>query len=533
MKAQEAFDQLDPQAWAKTSAQERLQLIDQLRENILQHAQELGRIDAEMKSSHASPGAVSPSEGMGSTVNAMGNTLSGIRFLYQSLVNGPLPKSLGVRQLPNDIYEVEVYPQTQFDKLAAQKLKGFLHVKGQPKQTNPLEKPSGVIAVLGAGNYSSSIEMAMALFLENKAVVHKPHQLNEATDEIWAKIFAPLIKRKAVAFCDADQGQALTAVEGLHSIYFTGSTGVAHAIQDAAKAPLVSECGGNNPCIVVPGSRTWTPKEIQHHAVQLVSIGKLNGGAVCGRLQTIVTSKNWPQREEFLDAVRKAIVEDTFAVATYYPNVGETKAKFLEHHPEAETLKPENGRLPNSDVVFIPNVGVDDFAVKNEAFCQVFNEVPLDTTTNPEDFLTAATDFCNNKLLGTLGCMIIVDNETLSAKRSRVDQAVQELHYGGIAVNNAPPNIWLNAYLTWGGCGESTEDFVSGVGNFGNALNFENVVKSVIVDDFMAASFSMTNRRQFNNLLVNASRFSVEPKWGTFAKLAGQMIFDGFRKKDF
>ena len=62
--------------------------------------------------------------------------------------------------------------------------------KGGPKQVNPLDKPAGVIAVSGAGNYSSSIEMAMALFLENKAVIHKPHGLNEASDAVWAKIFA-------------------------------------------------------------------------------------------------------------------------------------------------------------------------------------------------------------------------------------------------------------------------------------------------------------------------------------------------------
>jgi len=45
----------------------------------------------------------------------------------------------------------------------------------------------------------------------------------------------------------------------------------------------------------------------------------MNGGAVCGRTQTLVTSKNWDQREAFLEALRVAIRDETFANGTYYP----------------------------------------------------------------------------------------------------------------------------------------------------------------------------------------------------------------------
>ena len=531
MRAQEAMDYLDANAWAATSAVERLALIEEIQDKLLAHAEELGAVDAKMKCEQAGQGAVSQAEGIATTVNAMGNTLMGIRHLYESLVHGAMPKPNGTKKIGDNLYEVDVFPIHKKDKLLAGKAKGLLHVEGAPKQVNPLDKPAGVIAVSGAGNYSSSIEMAMALFLENKAVIHKPHQLNEATDAVWAKIFAPLIDRKALAFIDGDQGHEMSALEGLDAIYFTGSTGVAHAIQDAASAPLVSECGGNNPCLIVPGK--WTDKEIEHWAIQIASVGKLNGGAVCGRPQTIITSKSWPQRDQFLTALRRAIAEDTFGTATYYPGVEKTKEAFLQNQPTAEVLKPEGGAHPKSDFVFIPGIGEDDFAVHNEAFCQIFSELPLDTENNADDFLTKATRFCNDQLLGSLGCMVLVDNTTFKANEDRVDQAVRELNYGGIAVNNVPPNIWLNAYLTWGGCGETTEDFVSGVGNFGNGLNFENIVKSVIIDDFAAQTFALTNRKQIDHLLVNASKFSVDQSWGRFAKLAGQMVFDGMGKKDF
>ena len=531
MHAQDALHGLDPDDWAATGAVERLALIELIQANLLAHVDELGTADAAMKNALAGDGAVSRAEGIATTVNAMGNTLMGIRHLYESLVQGEMPKPNGSRKIGDDLYEVDVFPIHKMDKLLAGKGRGFLHVAGTPKQVSPLDKPAGVIAVSGAGNYSSSIEMAMALFLENKAVIHKPHALNEASDQVWAKIFAPLISRKALAFIGHEEGRAMSALEGLDAIYFTGSTGVAHAIQGAASAPLVSECGGNNPCLIVPG--VWSKKEMTHWAIQIASAGKLNGGAVCGRPQTIVTSKNWPQRDQFLAALRKAIAEDTFGTATYYPGVDQTKAAFLENQPTAEVLKPEGGAHPNSDFVFIPGITEADFAVTNEAFCQIFSELPLDTENDADDFLTKATTFCNDKLLGSLGCMMLVDNATLKANEDRVHRAVRELNYGGIAVNNIPPNIWLNAYLTWGGCGESTEDFVSGVGNFGNGLNFENIVKSVIINDFGAQSFALTNRRQVDHLLVNASKFSVDQSWGKFAKLAGQMMIDGMHGKDF
>jgi len=531
MKAHEAFDSLAPQVWASTSPIERLVILELIQKNLETYADELGSKEAKMKNKLIGEDITSKAEGMGATVMPMANTLMGIHHLYESLIHGEMPKPLSTRRISDNLYEVEVFPIFKKDKLSSGKQRGFIHVQGVPKQVNPMDKPAGIIAVSGAGNYSSSIEMAMALFLENKVVIHKPHKLNEATDQVWAKIFAPLIDIKALAFCDADQGKEMSKLEGLHAIYFTGSTGVAHAIQNAASAPLVSECGGNNPCIIVPGK--WTDKEVHHQAIQLASVGKLNGGAVCGRPQTIITSKNWAQRGQFLNALRKAIAEETFATGTYYPGVNKAKEAFLANQPTAERLQPEGGKHANSDFVLIPDIKEDDFAVTNEAFCQIYCEIALETSIDTEEFLTAATNFCNNKLLGSLGCMVLVDNTTFKDNEDRIHQAINELNYGGIAINTVPPNIWLNAYLTWGGNGETTENFVSGVGNFGNALNFENIVKSILIDDFHATSFELTNRKKVEHLLENVSYYSIDQSWGRFTKLAGQMVVDNLRGKDF
>ena len=531
MTAQEALNSLDPQSWASTSAVEKLTLLEEIQKNLKKYAKELALADAKMKNDFIGEEIYTEGFGLAGTAGPIANMLMGSHHLYEKLVNGEILAPVATKKISGDVTAIQTWPIFPKDKMLAGKQKGYLHVKGEPKQINPLEKPGGIIAISGAGNYSSSVEMVKALFYENKAVIHKPHQNNVETDAIWAKVFQPLIDRKALVFIEPEEARAMTTLKGLHSIYFTGSTSVAHAIQKAASAPLVSECGGNNPLLIVPGDRAWTEKEIKHQALQVASVGKMNGGAVCGRPQTIITSKNWPQRDAFLDALRKAVAEDTFANGTYYPGVDKTKAKFLENQPTAEVLKPEN--IPSGEFVFIPNIKEDDFAVTNEAFCQIFSELPLDTENNANDYLTKATEFCNTKLLGSLGCMILVDNDTLKANEERVHQAINELNYGGIAVNTIPPNIFMNAYLTWGGCNETKEDFVSGVGNFGNAHNYENVVKSVLIDDFNAQGMLMTNKKLMGHLFTNATYFYIDNSWGHFAKLAGQMTLDNFRKKDF
>ena len=531
MTAQEAFNGLDPQAWASTSAVEKLALLEEIQNNLKKYAKDLALADAKMKNDFIGEKIYSEGFGLAGTAGPIANMLMGSHHLYEKLVNGEMLESVSTQKIGNNVTVLQTWPIFPKDKMLAGKQKGYLYVKGELVQINPLDKPAGVIAISGAGNYSSSVEMVKALFYENKAVIHKPHQNNVVTDAIWAKVFQPLIDRKALVFIEPEEARAMTTLEGLHAIYFTGSTGVAHAIQKAASAPLVSECGGNNPLLIVPGDRPWTEKEIKHQALQVASVGKMNGGAVCGRPQTIITSKNWPQRQQFIDTLRKAIVEDTFANGTYYPGVDKTKAKFLENQPTAEVLKPEN--IPSGEFIFIPGIREDDFAVSNEAFCQIFSELPLDTENNADDYLTKATAFCNTKLLGSLGCMILVDDDTFKTRENRVMQAVNELNYGGIAVNTIPPNIFMNAYLTWGGCNESKEDFVSGVGNFGNAHNYENVIKSVLIDDFNAQGMLMTNKKLMEHLFTNASYFNIDQSWGHFVKLAGQMVMDNFRGKDF
>lgn len=533
MNASKAVDQLNPSKWTKTPPSERLRLLKEVRTNIRKYADELAVADGKMKNTILGAPLYSHALSKFGTVVPMANTVSAAISLYEAIADGRMLEPLKIEKVGTDLYDIHVFPSERKDRLMYADRKDRIRVKGTPKQINPMDKPAGIIAVLGAGNYSSSLEVLKAIFFENCAVVHKPHALNQETDKVWEKIMQPLIAHGVLSFCDADQGPRLTADPRLTTIYFTGGTATAQNILSATDTPLVSECGGNNPCIIVPGDRPWTRKEIDHQAVQIATMSKLNGGAVCGRIQTLVTSKHWPQRQEFLDAIRIALRDTTPATGTYYPGSEAVIEGFRQAYPSAEVLKPEGGRYPHTDIMLITDVEPGGYACSHEAFSNIIGEVPLDLPASAPAFIPGAVRFCNAELIGTLGCAILMDEQTQGAHRDLLEQAVTDLQYGAIAINTMPPFVFLSPYLTWGG-NEAGKQLVSGHGNFGNLLNYANVEKSIIESGFMSPGHMMgTNKKAFDNMADNLSTFAVDPGWMNLTRLLLTTVFDSFRKKDF
>jgi len=489
----------------------------------------VGAADAAMKNGLIGADLVSAEESGAAAAMPIGFQLAAIIDLYEDLAHGAMPEPESIVPAGDGYWDITLQRLSRRDRLVYGDQTAVLRVKGEPIQVNPMDKPGGTIAVLGAGNYTSALEMINALFLENCAVVHKPHHNNIDSDRVWAKIFAPLIDAKAMAFVEEDPDRQLNTDPRISKIYFTGSTSTAERIMASTEIPLISECGGNNPVIVVPGDRAWTDEEIQHQAEMIVSVGKLNGGAVCGRSQTIVTSGQWPQRDAFLAAVRDAIV-NTVGSGTYYPGSKDVKASFVEAYPNAERLQPAVTDHEAAQVLFIPGMEAGSFGTANEAFCQIFGEVPLDVAATASEFLPAAAAFANEHLLGTLGCAILIDEDTKQAHEAVLAEAVSDLEYGGIAINEMPPTIWLNPLLTWGGNNEGPDGdrpFVSGIGNFGNLYNYQNVDKSILTSAFMSqAHMRFVHPDVTANQLNGLARLATHPSWTSVARLMGRTVID-------
>ena len=515
MSAKQAVDWVDSVRWTETPAAERLALLKQIQDNIEIHWREMAKADCRMKGLSLDDKANAHQVGtaMQATVVPLASNVAECINVYEELVKGRMPEPVEIKKVDDTRYDLRVFPIQARDKIMYMDRKDYLRVKGEPKQANPLDKEGGIIAVLGAGNYGSAFELIRALFIENCVVVHKAHHLNAGSDRVWEKALKPLVDHRALSFCDPDAGRELTADDRLKKIYFTGGTATAKAIQANASAELVSECGGNNPCIIVPGDRPWTKKEIEHHAIQLATFGKMNGGCRMRTRPNLVTCKNWPQRREFLDALAVAIRDDTPGATTYYPGTDQTFARFHDAYPDAKLIQPESGAITNSDFLLIEDIEADGFAAQHEAFCQVLTEAALDTSPEIETFLPKAVEFANTRLLGTLGACVLIEDDTMKNHQAVVDQAVTDLQYGGIAINTMPPFVFMNPYLTWGG-NEEGRELVSGSGNFGNLMSVENIEKSIVTCSFISPGHMLlTNKAVFRELCEEATQYAIRPSW--------------------
>ena len=149
--------------------------------------------------------------------------------------------------------------------------------------------------------------------------------------------------------------------------------------------------------------------------------------------------------------------------------------------------------------------------------------------------MPAAVAFCNERLLGTLGCAVLIDEDTKKAHQTALDQDRHRpplrrdrgQHDAAVHLPQPVPHLGRQR-----GRDASSSP---GDGNFGNVLCFEHVEKSVIVDDFMSTGHMMnTNKAGFDAFAEAYSRYSVEPGWKNVITPDGPcVVVGGLRRKDF
>jgi hypothetical protein len=69
--------------------------------------------------------------------------------------------------------------------------------------------------------------------------------------------------------------------------------------------PFTAELGCITPFIVVPSNTRWSKDELAYHAMHACQGMVMNAGHNCNGTEIVVTAKGWPQREEFVQAVRE------------------------------------------------------------------------------------------------------------------------------------------------------------------------------------------------------------------------------------
>lgn len=185
-------------------------------------------------------------------------------------------------------------------------------------------RTQGIGVVLGAGNIFSiaPLDTLYELIAHNRVVALKLNPITDPLRPVLTDVLAPLIDLGAVRILTggADVGDYLVRHPSVSHVHMTGSaathdaivfgTGADGAERKAANrpqltTPMTSELGGVSPTIVLPGQ--WSDADIDFQAQHVVTQRLHNNGYNCVAAQAIVVSARWPQREQFLTAVRRLL----------------------------------------------------------------------------------------------------------------------------------------------------------------------------------------------------------------------------------
>ncbi|WP_417564214.1 aldehyde dehydrogenase family protein [Microbacterium sp.] len=397
-------------------------------------------------------------------------------------------------------------------------------------QRHPTD-PATVGLVLGAGNITSIpvLDVFYELLAANRVSVLKVNPTQDALVPVFERALAPLIEAGLVRIVrgGGEVGAYLTQHPAFAHVHITGSATTFDAIVWGTGAeatrrkkagdpklttPITAELGGVSPIIVVPGA--WTDADLAYQASHIATMRLHNSGHNCIAGQVVIISRDWPQREAFLQALRTAY-DDAPRRPVWYPNSERKLDAATADYPDATWSDDRTRAL--IDVA----AGADATALETtEYFAPVLGVVEL--AGNGQEFLDAAVAHANDRLVGTLGANVLVDPATEAALGDGFERAIADLHYGGIAINAWTGIVFATPILSWGAFpGGTLEDVTSGIGVVHNTLLLDRVERSVMGGPF----------RPFPRSIGRRGRFSVLPKppWFVDAR-TGTAVAEGLTR---
>lgn len=356
-----------------------------------------------------------------------------------------------------------------------------------------------VALILGAGNIDSivSCDVITKMFNEGKTCIVKMNPVNAFLGPYLEDAYAELIAQGflAIVYGGADEGAYLVQHAGVDEVHLTGSDRTYDSIvwgppgpeRDRRKErgerlitkPVTAELGNVAPIIVVPGR--YSRKELLFQAEDAAGSLTFGSSFVCCTGKVVVTAKGWPQREEFLAAI-KEILARTPPRTAYYPGAIERFRVFTAGRPGLWTSGAREGDvLPWAFAAHLDSANRADIAFRQESFCPVLFETAVGSN-DPEEFLEAAVDFANETLWGTLTATLVVPRKLQKDAKLGpvVEHAIARLKYGTVGVNGYP--ILSFAFgAPWGGYpGATAENIQSGIGWVHNSCMLEGAEKAVM-----------------------------------------------------
>ena len=432
---------------------------------------------------------------------------------------------------------VQVFPVDRADKFTPEGMGGCTgEVWLKPEQdTTTGDQVSGrVCLVLGAGNQSflSFGDVMYQLFVEGAVCLLKHHPLRDFSRSYFDSIFADLTEAGFFAACEADLNETQ---ELLHSplvdcVHMTGGTHTHDAIvwghspdlqakNKAADTPVLkktisSELGCVTPWIVTPGTE-WSEREIGHMAGQLVTAFVAQNSCNCLSPKVVILDSDWPQREQFLNAVRQRL-KNTPSRPPHYPGTAERYNSFVANYDDScieMIASKSHPGMANHDLGpclpwLLVNLDKDSpaYALQTEAFAPVLGIYTLSAGNDAERFLSDAVTLANDAIWGSLSCTLIAHPDLDLGPEGAVERAIEGLRYGSIGVNIWTASVYSTSGLTWGAYpGEDLANVASGRGIVRNAYRLKGVEKSILRSPFMSKAHLVT--RTNGRLDATAAQF--------------------------
>ena len=407
-----------------------------------------------------------------------------------------------VSRLKNGQLSVNVFPTSGlYDSLTFLGLRGSVRLQpgisetdihGRLPETAANDQLSRLTAVLGAGNVSSipASDSLNRIMFEGSRVLLKLNPVNEYLYPIFETAFAPLIKSNLLRILTggSDVGAALIQHDAVDCVHVTGSAATHDAIvwgTDAAdrirrkqlndpllRKEVTSELGNVTPWIVVPGN--YSTRQLYSQAQHIATSITNNASFNCLATKVIVTWKNWPQRDQFLQLIQHHLSQTPVRPA-YYPGAVERFRRYSGTNAQTD----ERGCLPWT---LLTGQSINDRPelFREESFVGVCAETQLSGAT-AEQFLAEATEFVNDQMTGTLCASVTIPPGFRTQQAQAFERCLSQLRYGSVCVNQWSGLAYGLTSPPWGAYpGATVRDVQSGIGNVHNTYLLDHVEKTIL-----------------------------------------------------
>jgi len=405
---------------------------------------------------------------------------------------------------------VQVYPSNAIDGMLFKDVTVDVYMQAGVTESNIetdrasfYKKPNheGKVAlVLGAGNIAAigMMDVISKMFNEGKVCILKMNPVNAYLGPYIEEAFKAAIEQNflAVVYGGAEVGRHLVYHPKIDEVHLTGSDKTYDQIvwgnngaeaderraqnQPLLRKPITAELGNVSPIIVVPGP--YTNKEIRFQAEQIATAFTMNASFLCCAAKVLVMPKSWDGMAKFIKALQEVCAEIPPRSA-YYPGAEDRWQAISKNHGSATHIgKPQSGELAWSFITDLNPDDTNEMLFKEEPFCSVIAAVQVGSS-NPVEFLQAATDFVNNRLWGTLNATVIVHPKTLKDANTNTafERTIDQLEYGTITVNTFIGILFLAGSAPWGAYpGSTPSDIQSGNGFVHNTSMLEGIEKVVM-----------------------------------------------------